>query len=275
MDGSDSSSKMNSCEGSESSERSESKKISNSSFAPTLERLAANIFRLNETTTARQEPRAAEVKYPEPGLFLKQFKISVNPLLESAHKAFRKHYVEAALKQASVSYDRRASMMSLKRKIDQLTDDGDTAGVARTGDTTSTAAEKPAAGEAATATGDNTLAGYLDGVYCDFSLTIVQKNFLQFVTSIFGERLAPAQRLHLERIVVNNFNNFFLLFLYLIYNTTASHRIEFNYQQQKRIRTIPIKDNSVEHYSRQVHFTTAAYCLDINFLLPPEKEKPE
>lgn len=107
---------------------------------------------------------------------------------------------------------------------------------------------------------------YLDGVYCDFNLSMVQKNFLHFVASIFGAHLQATELVELERIIMTDFKKFFTIFLYLIYNANASHKIQFN-NQQKRIRNIPLAKN-FEHLHEQVHLITESPETFINFLLP-------
>lgn len=210
-------------------------------FSSVFGRFVSNVFHVNAAT-----PASIKYSNPDPGLFLKQFNINVQPRLQLAHDAFSK--LHAATKNGgNKEFNRAEHVGELKRKLQEcLNEECD---------------------EEDSDKSHQTLAEYLDEMYCDFKLTIVQKNFIQFVMSIYGERLNSHQRAQLELIITSNFDNFFLIFLYLIYNVTASHRIEFN-NQQKRIRTIPIKDNSVQHLAREVHISTTTYRLHVNFLLP-------
>lgn len=206
-------------------------------FSNVFERFVSNVFHVNAAT-----PASIKYSNPDPGLFLKQFNINVQPRLQMAHDAFNKLHVASK----NGRFIRADHVGELKRKLQECLNEEEES------------VEKDTPTE---------LAEYLDQMYCDFKLTIVQKNFIQFVMSIYGARFNSHQRAQLELIITSNFDNFFLIFLYLIYNITASHRIEFN-NQQKRIRTIPIKDNSVQHLAREVHISTTTYRLHVNFLLP-------
>lgn len=216
-----------------------------------LNKISKNVFDKEKTRITVEDPAT--------NLFLKQVTVDITPQMQRIHEILREHnHTKSSCAPYSSLYFERTS---LKRKLSS----------AFIYNSNSIDEENEASANNNMEMNDNdegaddTFKQLIDTLYCNTKLSMVQKNFCHFIMSLFKSSFTIEQLAMLETIIVNNFDRFYTIFLYLIYNSNASNRIEFN-NQQKRIRTIPITQY-YQHLFRHVYLESEHPKTLINFII--------
>lgn len=213
-----------------------------------LNKISKNIFDATNTHISIENPAS--------NLFLKQVTVDITPQMRRIHEIFRE------TNRTKSKYTPYSSLYNesnlLKRKLAQAFGDEN---CDENGDENC----ENGGGNSKNEQVADTFEYLIDALYCNAKLSMVQKNFVYFVLSMYKSSFTIQSLATLETIIVNNFDRFYTIFLYLIYNSNASNRIEFN-NQQKRIRTIPITQ-FYQHLFRHVYLESQHPKTLINFVL--------
>lgn len=212
-----------------------------------LNKISKNVFDATNTHISIENPAS--------NLFLKQVTVDITPQMRSIHEIFREtnRTKSKCTPYSSLYYESNL----LKRKLAQAFGENDENDEIGENSENSVNEKKEQVAD--------TFEYLIDALYCNAKLSMVQKNFVYFVLSMYKSSFTIQSLATLETIIVNNFDRFYTIFLYLIYNSNASNRIEFN-NQQKRIRTIPITQ-FYQHLFRHVYLESQHPKTLINFVL--------